>query len=131
MAIRGRVVSRQRVCRYCGDLHEVGRWPDNCKEPAAARSDHPAPAIISDTLPGGVNGLYHHAAERKIDSKSAYRAATKRWGCEELGNEYDAASAAMPDRPWKQNDVESAVNDALHQHGVSSDSDMGKISYGG
>lgn len=128
MSIRGRVVSRQRHCRHCGDLHEVNRWPDNCKENPWPRSDLPAPHIISDSLPGGVNGLMHHAAERNYDSKHAYREATRRWGCEEVGNEFDA-HAKRDYRAPENNAVESAVNDALHEHGISSDSDMGKLKY--
>lgn len=129
MAIRGRVVSRQRVCKYCGDLHEVGNWPHNCREPEPARSDFPSPAVISDALPGGINGLYHHAAERTYDSKHAYREATRRWGCEELGNEFDAHMKEREYRAPEQNSIESSVNDALHQHGISSESDMGKIQH--
>lgn len=124
------VISRQRVCRYCGELHEVNAVPDNCRTPAPARSDFPSPYIISDGLPGGVDGLFHHAAERKIDSKHAYREATRRWGCEEMGNEYDAATKPREDRALTPNVVESAVNDALHEHGISSESDMGKLNYG-
>jgi hypothetical protein len=61
--MRGLVVSRQRVCRYCGDLHEVANWPHNCMPPAPQRSDLAAPYVISDQL-GGINGEYHHAALR-------------------------------------------------------------------
>ena len=131
--IRGRVVSRQRICKYCGDLHEVSRWPDNCKDPPLARSDYPSPYVVSDYLPGGVNGLYHHAALRKIDSKSAYRRATREHGCIEVGGERDAFDkqcAAERNRDMAGKDVvESAVNEALHQHGISSESDLGKFDY--
>jgi hypothetical protein len=117
-----------RLCRHCGDLHQLGRWPDNCKDEAPQRSDHPAPFVVRDTLPGGVNGLYHHAALRKFDSKAAYRQATKDAGCIEIGNEYAAANARrsvdIDDRV-----IESGVNEALHQHGISSESDMGKLQW--
>lgn len=78
----------QRLCKFCGDWHYTDRWPHNCM-PAIppGRSDLPAPAIISDTLPGGVNGLYHHGALRRIDSKSEYRRETKARGYIEVGNE--------------------------------------------
>lgn len=131
--MRGLVVSRQRVCRYCGDLHEVSNWPHNCRDEAPARSDFPSPYVVSDNLPGGVNGLYHHAALRKFDSKSEYRRATREHGCEEVGNERDAfekQAAAERDRDMAGKDViESAVNEALHQHGISSESDMGKLDF--
>lgn len=133
MAIRGRVVSRQRVCKYCGDLHEVGRWPDNCKDNGFPRSDYPSPYVVSDYLPGGVNGLYHHAACEKIDSKSAYRRATREHGCVEVGNEREAVDKLDREsrsRELDSNVAEGAVNEALHRHGISSDSDMGKLDYG-
>lgn len=132
--MRGRVVSRQRVCKYCGDLHEVGRWPDNCKDNPWPRGDYPAPAVISDYLPGGINGLYHHAALKKIDSKSAYRQATREHGCIEVGGELEAMNkldAQSRNREADTTVIESGVNEALHRHGISSDSDMGKVEYGG
>lgn len=129
MAIRGRVVSRQRICRHCGDLHETSRWPDNCKENAWPRSDHPAPHIISDSLPGGINGLYHHGVARKVDSKSAYRRATKDSGCIEVGNEFDA-TASRRHVEVNETKIQDGINEALARHGVEGDSDMGKIDYG-
>lgn len=124
MAIRGRVVSRQRVCRHCGDLHEVNRWPDNCKDDGWQRSDHPAPYLISDNLPGGVNGLYHHGAGKRTDSKSRFRRLTKDSGCFEVGNEY-AATTKRDIKEVKAEVIEAAVNEALHRQGVSSESDVG------
>lgn len=133
MAIRGRVVSRQRVCKYCGDLHEVSRWPDNCKDNPWPRSEHPAPYLISDSLPGGVNGHFHHAECRKTDSKSEFRRWTREHGCIEVGNEREAfekQAAEERNRDLVGKDViESGVNEALHQLGISSESDMGKIDY--
>lgn len=133
MAIRGRVVSRQRVCRHCGDLHETSRWPDNCKEDGWPRSDHPSPYVVSDNLPGGINGLYHHAALKKIDSKSAYRQATREHGCVEVGNEREALDKLdreSRNREFAPDVLESGVNQALHQLGISSDSDTEKLDYG-
>lgn len=124
-------MARFRLCKYCGELHQVNRWPHNCLPPAPARSDHPAPYVQTDTLPGGVNGLFHHAALRKFDSKKAYRDATRAFGCIEMGNEYEAATRPRAAIETNDNVIESAVNDALHQHGISSDSDMGKLDYGG
>jgi hypothetical protein len=123
-------VARFRLCKSCGDLHQLNRWPHNCMPAAPARSDYPSPYVQTDSLPGGVNGLFHHAAMRKIDSKKAYRDATKAFGCIEMGNEYAAATSARPETETNDTVIESAINDALHQHGVSSDSDMGKVDYG-
>jgi len=129
LAIQGRVVSRQRLCKYCGDLHEVGDWPHNCAEPAPNRSDFPSPMVISDYLPGGVNGLFHHGVARKIDNKAEYRRATKESGCIEVGNEH-APTTRRYDKPIKDDVIAEGVNRALHEHGISSESDMGKLDYG-
>lgn len=120
------VVSRKRACRHCGDLHEVSRWPDNCKENPWPRSDLPAPFVISDTLPGGVNGLYHHGVARKIDNKAGYRRATKESGCIEVGNE-KAASVSRTYKPIDEEVIQAGVNEALAKQGVSSESDVGEF----
>lgn len=89
--------------------------------------------MVSDNLPGGVNGLFHHAELRKTDSKSEYRRWTKDNGCMEVGGERDAfEKQAAEERnrdTIKQDVIESAVNEALHQHGISSESDMGNFDY--
>jgi hypothetical protein len=113
------------LCKYCGDLHQYGRWPDNCKDNPWPRSDFPAPHIISDNLPGGVNGLMHHGVGKKIDSKSNYRRATKDSGCIEVGNEYAATARRDYRDNIKTEVIESAVNEALHRQGVASESDVG------
>jgi hypothetical protein len=106
-------------------MHQLGRWPDNCKEDAWPRSELGAPFVIRDTLPGGVNGLYHHGVAKRTDSKSQFRRLTKESGCIEVGNEM----AATRSRPFvdniKSETIEAAVNDALHRQGVSSESDVG------
>jgi hypothetical protein len=122
-----------RLCKYCGDLHQLGAWPHNCLPDKPARSDFPSPYVISDYLPGGINGLYHHAACEKIDSKSAYRRATREHGCIEVGNEkaaLDRLDYESRNRELSSDVAEGAVNEALHRHGISSDSDMGKLDYG-
>lgn len=45
------------------------------------------PAVRSDRLPGGVDGLHNPATAKSYDSKSRYYADTKAAGCEILGNE--------------------------------------------
>lgn len=120
---------RFRVCKYCGDTHQIGRWPDNCKEEPWPRSDYPSPYVVSDYLPGGVNGLFHHAALRKIDSKKSYRDMTRAFGCEEVGGQ-------RPDmfrRAYRETDdkkLDSDVNTALHSLGISSECDTKKVDYG-
>lgn len=117
-------MARFLVCKHCGDLHQLGRWPDNCKDDPWPRSDHPSPYVVSDYLPGGINGLYHHGVARKIDNKSGYRRATKESGCIEVGNEH-AATTKRTHTDLDDRTIQSAVNDALHSQGVSSESDVG------
>lgn len=122
--------TRYRWCTLCGGtLHEVDNWPDNCRpEENYAKSDLPAPAIITDSLPGGVNGLYHHAARKKIDSKQQYRAATKRHGCIEMGND---RQGPRQDVAWDERSVQSSINDALRESGVVSECDANKVNLNG
>ena len=98
--------------------------------PAPQRSDHPAPYVVSDNLPGGINGLFHHGVNKKLDSKAAYRRATKDSGCIEVGNER-IESSVREDVTMNRDVIESGVNDALHQLGISSDSDMSRINFDG
>lgn len=50
------------------------------------------PAVISDDLGAGVNGLKHMPSGKMLDSKSAHRAETKARGLEEVGTSTDFAS---------------------------------------
>lgn len=114
----------------------MDRWPHNCEPPRFQHSANVnAPYVVRDGMPGGVNGTFHHAALRKFDSKSAYRRATKEHGCIEVGGEraaFERQAAQERNRDMAGKDViESAVNEALHQHGISSESDMGKVSFNG
>ena len=120
-------------CKVCEDTHQRVSYVRNCDPEPPQRSDYPSPYIISDYLPGGVNGLYHHAACEKIDSKAAYRRATREHGCVEVGGEkaaLDRLDRESRNRELDSNVAEGAVNEALHRHGISSDSDMGKLDYG-
>lgn len=119
-------MARFRLCRYCEELHQTNKWPHNCMPEPVKRSELAAPFVIRDDL--GFNGIYHHAALKRIDSKRAYSKATREHGCIELGNEYTAATTPK-DYGMKADVIESGVNDALHQLGISSESDMGKLSY--
>jgi len=113
-----------RWCKYCEDLHQTNKWPHNCMPASFPRSDFPSPAVISDYLPGGINGLYHHGVGKKIDNKSGFRRATRESGCIEVGNEM-AATKQRPQAELKTETIEAAVNDALARQGVSSESDVG------
>lgn len=109
--------SHYRFCKYCEELHQLGAWPHNCLEPAPQRSDFPSPYVVSDYLPGGVNGLFHHGVARKIDNKAGYRRATRESGCVEVGNEY-VASKTRKFVGMTDTQIESAVNDAINEVAV-------------
>ena len=66
------------------------------------------PAIITDDLRAGVNGLRHMATGKYLDSKSAFRAATKASGCVETGSEIPRV---YDDRPTSRQLQESRVHD--------------------
>jgi len=112
-------------CKVCQDTHQRVSYPRNCDPEPPQRSDFPSPAIISDTLPGGVNGLFHHGTAKRTDSKSHFRRMTKDSGCIEVGNELAATRKREFVDRITTHQIESAVNDALHRQGVSSESDVG------
>ena len=51
------------------------------------------PAVISDDVGAGVNGLRHMPSGQYFDSKSRHRAENRARGLEEVGNETNFASA--------------------------------------
>lgn len=55
-----------------------------------------APAVISDDVGAGVNGLRHMPSGKMLDSKSEHRRETKARGLEEVGNETNFASKRPP-----------------------------------
>ena len=112
-------------CKVCETTHQRVSYARNCDPELPQRSDFPAPFIQSDALPGGVNGLFHHGVAKRTDSKSQFRRMTKESGCVEVGNEYAATSKRSYCDNLNTHAVESAVNEALHRQGVSSESDVG------
>ena len=55
-----------------------------------------APAVISDDVGAGVNGLRHMPSGKMLDSKSQHRQETKARGLEEVGSERKFASQREP-----------------------------------
>lgn len=76
-------MTRYRICKLCGDMHDVAAWPDNHRDLPPQRSLLPAPMLISDALADLTNPM----DMRKYDSKSEFRKTTKRLGGVELGND--------------------------------------------
>ena len=55
-----------------------------------------APAVISDDVGAGVNGLRHMPSGKMIDSKSGHRRETKARGLVEVGNDRMASQKPRP-----------------------------------
>jgi len=97
-----------RICRSCGDMHEVSEWPRECLEQfRKARSDLPMPAIRAD----GMDAIMNHANGLMYDSRSAYERGVKDAGCEIIGNEKIEAKPrpVLSDRELKQ-DIKTAMD---------------------
>ena len=70
----------QRMCKVCGDWHDLDEpWPDKCAPKARTSAFY----VISDTM----QPLKHMGTGEVLDSKAKFRAATRASGCVELGNE--------------------------------------------
>jgi hypothetical protein len=76
----------RRRFRYDPDLETVVEIGGNYFEEAPQ-----GPAVISDDLGHGVDGLKHLPSGRMIDSKSGHRAENRARGLVEVGNETDFA----------------------------------------
>ena len=76
----------RRTYRYDPDADMVYEVGSNYFE---ERSQ--GPAVISDDVGAGVNGLRHMPSGKMLDSKSEHRKETKARGLEEVGNERNFA----------------------------------------
>lgn len=104
-----------RWCTICGgSLHEVQNWPDNCRpEYNYARSDLPAPAIVSDRMTGGINGMLSMADGKHYDSKSAYYKSLKERGCEIVDGEESFRLDNLMDKEFDRGPSEKDVRKAV------------------
>lgn len=65
---------RQRLCRQCGNWHDVEAWPAECyKRASESRSAFPVPHFVCDTQ----DALQSQADGKWYTSKSAMRASYK------------------------------------------------------
>lgn len=88
---------RYRICKLCGDMHDMSAWPDNHRDLPPQRSALPSPYFISDAI----DNLFHPGDSKTYDSKSEFRRATKESGGIEIGTDeqkdmryYDTISEA-------------------------------------
>ncbi len=78
----------RRRYRYDADLDCLVEIGGNYFEERAESG----PAVISDDVGAGVNGLRHMPTGKMLDSKSQHRAENRARGLEEVGNEKNFAS---------------------------------------
>lgn len=74
--------------------------------------------IITDNLPGGVNGIVNHADGKRYDSKSQYTRAVKAKGCEIVGNDIPNPTWKTPLERGVRGDfnVRPALKEAVQRH---------------
>jgi hypothetical protein len=113
-----------RMCKVCGDLHEVGNWPDNHREwMPDNRSDLAAPMLIRDSM----DAVKSMLDGKMYDSKRGLRRTYREAGVIEVGDdksytdpEYMRRQAPAEVKRQKQKSrkkVEAAVGKALSQAG--------------
>lgn len=104
-----------RTCKTCGGDHPLDRWPGNCfEEPNWNRSELPSPRLISDNLPGDLNGMVSMHDMKRYDSKAKYYRSLREGGCEIVGNEKLGPRRERPEREVEA-DIAMDVKDALEQ----------------
>lgn len=72
-----------RLCKLCGDLHDLAAWPDNHRDLPPQRSHLSAPGVIRD----GLDDLWHPSDGKLYDSKANFRKTTDKFGGIEVGND--------------------------------------------
>ena len=125
-----------RMCKVCGDLHDIAQWPDNHREwiidnksrmtaPAVIdnRSDLAAPMIIRDSMDPTKSMLDGQI----YDSKSRLRRTYKQAGVVEIGNDSSytdpeklrsqAPAERKRQKQMAKKKVEAAVGKALSRAG--------------
>lgn len=71
------------------------------------------PAIITDDLKAGINGLRNHADGRMYDSKSGFTKAVRRAGCEIVGNE---APDVKPRELIGRREIGETIKRSIEEH---------------
>lgn len=114
-----------RICKACGDLHDIYNWPDNHRDwMPDNRSDLSAPMVIRDNMDATRSML----DGRMYDSKSALRSTYRAAGVVEVGNDpsvtdpeqmrSQAASVRKRHKQASRKKVEAAVGKAMSQTGL-------------
>lgn len=75
--------SRYRICKQCGEMHDLRAWPDNHRDAPPQRSKLSAAMVIRDNI----DDLWHPSNGNYYDSKAKFREVTKANGGIEVGTE--------------------------------------------
>ena len=113
-----------RMCKVCGDLHDIANWPDNHREWIIDnRSDLAAPMIIRDSM----DAVQSMLDGQLYDSKSNLRRTYKQAGVIEVGNDSSytdteklrsqAPTERKRQKQMAKKHVEAAVGKALSRAG--------------
>lgn len=113
-----------RVCKICGDLHDINAWPDNHREWIIDnRSDLSAPMIIRDSM----DPVKSMLDGQMYDSKRTLRRTYREVGVIEVGDDKSytdpaymrrqAASEVKRQKQKQKKQIEAAVGKALSQAG--------------
>jgi hypothetical protein len=101
-----------RICKLCGDLHDVDAWPDNHREWIMDnRSDLAAPMVIIDTM-RPTKGMHDG---RIYESKRALRQSYRDHGLVEVGNDSSVMNPKprakpKPDRKAIRGAIDKAIS---------------------
>ena len=104
-------MARSRLCRACGDFHDIeAAWPDACSAHFGVPANA-APYVRAD----GMDPVRSMVSGKMHDSKSAYYAEVRRAGCEIVGND----KAGFGPRPeYRPEGVGRAIKEAMERHGL-------------
>lgn len=113
-----------RVCKICGDLHDINAWPDNHREwMIDNRSDLAAPMIIRDSM----DAVQSMLDGKMYDSKRKLRQTYREGGVIEVGDDKSytnpehmrrqAPAEIKRQKEKSRKKVEAAVGKALSQAG--------------
>ena len=103
------MITRYMHCPDCTEMHSLSEWPHNHRMPGTAFLDGrsktlPLPSLNRDQM----DALWHPSTGEIVDSKSEFRAITRKVGGTEMGND-----AQTDNRKWDRvtkADVAEAMN---------------------
>lgn len=116
------------VCRFCGDLHEYGNWPHNCREPALdMRSDYPSPMIMNSTLDDGRgNGVVNPVDGKRYANRRQFEAEVQAHGCTVVGNDPWTTRKRKAEEP-SEREIITDIKKSMEQLGSMSETERSNM----